>query len=684
MKQLLAVWFGCTLWLATALNTGAQPVWLPTNGPDGGTANSLLSCRNGDLFAVMNHNLIVKVTDHEPTLQRAILPSYENIAQLAEAPNGHLYALGSNFYRSTDRGVSWTRLSSFQGYAVCVDDSGAVIVSADTNIYRSTNEGDTWLRRNQRGAVALFRAPHRSVIAITNNTASSQLLKTTDGGITWNQVFSYNSRILGFTMADSVTWYLSIESPSMIFRTQNAGLGWSPFGPSRRAWELAAASNGYLYAKTSGIERISPAGTAWEDLQFPEQFNLRNATLLKNQATGNVLASGINNGLYEYTGSQWQSLMTGIRTTAVQSIASYGRNIYASVPGRIVQSTDNGTSWNTISTFLYSSPIIATTHTGALLYGNIGTNENAIQRSINNGAHWDTVATSRDKVKFLTAPDGNMYINRGVPNTVRFSQIIRSTDDGLTWYPVFAIDNTINAFTVSSHGVVFAAVGISLYRYTPSTSTTQEFPLSTQISDMSISDSGTAICVANRQLVRLSETGYSFTTIAAPFANKIVRNRDGRIYLASGSDYYTTDSAGWITIDSGATASACLSFAFDPVSGYIFSGTDGDGVYRTALPTVGVASSSIDPLPTAIELLPVYPNPFNSSTVISIALPSTSPISLDIYDNNGRFVQQIWRGNSPAGVHRFIWNAGNSASGTYYARLASGRRVSTKAIQLIK
>ena len=82
--------------------------------------------------------------------------------------------------------------------------------------------------------------------------------------------------------------------------------------------------------------------------------------------------------------------------------------------------------------------------------------------------------------------------------------------------------------------------------------------------------------------------------------------------------------------------------------------------------------TSADPiaaLPTTIELLPGYPNPFNPSTTITYRIPETQPVRLTVFSLLGKEVAVLAEGMQEAGTHRVSFDARGLASGVYYARL---------------
>ncbi len=69
-----------------------------------------------------------------------------------------------------------------------------------------------------------------------------------------------------------------------------------------------------------------------------------------------------------------------------------------------------------------------------------------------------------------------------------------------------------------------------------------------------------------------------------------------------------------------------------------------------------------------------YPNPFNSSTVISFDLPTQSLVTLTVFDSRGRLVEEVFRGMKQAGTQEIEWQAGDRDSGVYHYLLQAGEK----------
>lgn len=106
------------------------------------------------------------------------------------------------------------------------------------------------------------------------------------------------------------------------------------------------------------------------------------------------------------------------------------------------------------------------------------------------------------------------------------------------------------------------------------------------------------------------------------------------------------------------------------------------------LPLIGWTPISVNNIsnetPDAYSLSQNYPNPFNPSTKIRFELPSSSLVSLEIYDATGRLVTTLANGRYSAGIYEAEWKAINMSSGVYFYRLVTDGFVSTKKMLLIK
>jgi hypothetical protein len=102
----------------------------------------------------------------------------------------------------------------------------------------------------------------------------------------------------------------------------------------------------------------------------------------------------------------------------------------------------------------------------------------------------------------------------------------------------------------------------------------------------------------------------------------------------------------------------------------------------------GLLPSETVSLPETPELFQNFPNPFNPLTTIRFALPTASPVHLEVVDLLGQVCAVLIDGEVSAGFHEVGWNAAGSPSGVYLLRLTvSGRGpgyTATRSMVLLK
>jgi hypothetical protein len=85
-----------------------------------------------------------------------------------------------------------------------------------------------------------------------------------------------------------------------------------------------------------------------------------------------------------------------------------------------------------------------------------------------------------------------------------------------------------------------------------------------------------------------------------------------------------------------------------------------------------------------ISIYPAYPNPFNSSTIISFNLPGKDYVTLNIYNVSGQKIGTLVNGELPAGLHQVRWNADDAATGVYFYAILTNETEQTRKLILIK
>jgi len=93
--------------------------------------------------------------------------------------------------------------------------------------------------------------------------------------------------------------------------------------------------------------------------------------------------------------------------------------------------------------------------------------------------------------------------------------------------------------------------------------------------------------------------------------------------------------------------------------------------------------------PSKLALGQNVPNPFGSSTEITVSLPAPERVELSVYDVTGRRLATIFRGVETTGVKRYTWEGKDAEghplpSGVYVYRLRAGKRVLSRKMVLAR
>src|SRR2546422_360806 len=121
------------------------------------------------------------------------------------------------------------------------------------------------------------------------------------------------------------------------------------------------------------------------------------------------------------------------------------------------------------------------------------------------------------------------------------------------------------------------------------------------------------------------------------------------------------------------------------------------GLYGYVVPVpsdVGGGGGVGSPVPRHTFLAQNVPNPFNPTTTIEYGVPETGglrevPLTLDIFDIQGRHLRRLLLGSQAPGTYRATWDARDDRgrrvqSGVYFYRLRAGDDSVTKKMLLLQ
>ena len=100
--------------------------------------------------------------------------------------------------------------------------------------------------------------------------------------------------------------------------------------------------------------------------------------------------------------------------------------------------------------------------------------------------------------------------------------------------------------------------------------------------------------------------------------------------------------------------------------------------------TAGAIDANVTIIPDNFGLSNAYPNPFNPSTSVDLAVPSEGFVSVKVYNLMGQVVSTLHEGSLTANTYSFAWDAKDMASGMYLVKAESAGEVDMQKIMLMK
>ena len=94
---------------------------------------------------------------------------------------------------------------------------------------------------------------------------------------------------------------------------------------------------------------------------------------------------------------------------------------------------------------------------------------------------------------------------------------------------------------------------------------------------------------------------------------------------------------------------------------------------------------SVDlPLAASFSLSDAYPNPFNPTTTMTLTIPVSGKITVDVYNLLGQSVAILTSGYKDAGIYNLTWDATDVSSGMYFVKAEADGFTKTQKLMLVK
>jgi hypothetical protein len=93
---------------------------------------------------------------------------------------------------------------------------------------------------------------------------------------------------------------------------------------------------------------------------------------------------------------------------------------------------------------------------------------------------------------------------------------------------------------------------------------------------------------------------------------------------------------------------------------------------------------TVSSMPGEYQLSQNYPNPFNPETTIEFYLPTSSDVTVSVYNVLGQVVDVLVDNVLEPGYHHIKWDAAKFSSGVYYYCLSAGNFKVTRKMMLLR
>lgn len=309
-----------------------------------------------------------------------------------------IYAVaGSGILKSADGGGTWAAtgpgLPAAYINVLVVDSASNLYVAGGGHIVKSADGGRTWvaldigLSNPFLSSLVVDPADPSRLYALTpvpqNGGSQVALLRSTDGGQTWNLVpnaLLASSSVTSLVISATAPSFLFAIAPSgpngtAILKSADGGDSWSRLNPGlptgagvsaliidpTNSSKIYLAVN-FFFADAGGILQSADGGATWAAIKPDLPANTPLDYLAIDPSSPSTFYALADNGLLKSTdgGLNWSGVTAGLKTIAVAALAVSpvdASTLYTSAGNDVFKSLDGGASWNDLFSFqLFDSP----------------------------------------------------------------------------------------------------------------------------------------------------------------------------------------------------------------------------------------------------------------------------------------------------------------------------------------
>lgn len=671
--------------------------------------NSSTGYASGGVY--WSHGTILKTTDGGNTWSALVNASPNFLKSIFFTDVNTGWVAGDNmiFFKTTDGGSSWNTVnpglwySQFKSMFFVNSTTGYFACSErwDEYLLKTADGGDTWEQK------PLYSGDINSIFFTDENTGYVAtypgLAKTTDGGDSWEYPFIFGySLFLGINFIDVNTGW-GVGYNGITYKTTDGGDNWlsewttqTPNSGGFIDVYFVNSNTGWVNGWNGKIYKTTNSGVNW----FPQIGNL-NSTLFCNcfidANTGWMVGEWGRIIKTTNGGNNWFTQNSGINDYLYSVFFMNASTGWISSGNSILKTTNGGDNWISNGSANGMSIYFIDVSTGWV--ANFG---GSIFKTINGGDNWVTQASGL----------GNLYsicfANAYTGYTVGFDAVIfKTTNSGTNWFSqtsplVYEEFYSVQCLSPDLVMIAGAAGALSTTNGGLNWISQALYSGGGSLRSLYFVDGNTGWTVGyGGAILKTTNGGWGYSLTVTDKINSLkdqVNNLVSNHTLTTGQgEMLNSKLDGTLQMLNQEHYQNAINrmqqFEFEvnllvtnhglqqEIAGTLLSMAD---EIINMIQNLNNGNAFIPPEKHSFTLGQNYPNPFNPITKIKFEIPYSSYVTMKVYDILGREVATLVNEKLESGSHEVVWNASKYSSGVYFYKLTAGSYTSTKKLVLMK
>lgn len=465
MNKLIVILLIC---IYSSANSQQSDNWTWLNPkPQGNSLYGIDFVNNNTGFAVGGFGTVLKTSNDGVTWTKLNTGTSHRFISVdfINENTGYIGGLRQTLIKTTDGGSNWSDIQlpqegQFDSLYYILDiqflnnNTGYVLgfFQLECKIWKTTNGGNNWTTQNTAGANYL----NNLYFLDENNGFSSggafggEIIKTTNGGETWQLVYNDNYEIHSMAFLNASTGFVGcIEG--RVYKTTDGGYTWnfalSDAGIDITSLNFLNANTGFGFGTGSVYVKTTDGGNNWYE-SLPVGSSTSSQYLTSAITPGGTIhaagtygamvrsTNGGNSFVYEPSVTNgYVSDIEFINTTTGYAITGFSQ-------GDILKTTNAGESWvSQISSYTLSIYGISfTSSETGYLAGSL-----TVYKTSNGGTNWQTIYNSTTSEIFTDV----FFTNENTGYVIgSYGRLLKTTNAGLNW----------TASTIPNPGTILSSI----------------------------------------------------------------------------------------------------------------------------------------------------------------------------------------------------------------------------------